>query len=332
LFRSISNSIADAVNALIAQKGLEILEMEETHGWANTVIHRCPIPVIVRLCGPWFAVRDTLPRENMSPENRHRVEREGIAIRNAAGVTSPSDHILIRSEKYYGPINCPKKTIRRPIEVKALAERWALDTCDQNLILFVGRFDRLKGADILINSFAAIARNRPAATLVFVGPDSGLIDDSGRHINFQDYVDQEVAEALRGRIRYVGPLSRTEIERLRRTAYVTVVCSRYESFPNVVVETMAAGCPLVATDVGGIPELVVNQRNGLLVPANDVDALAAAMEKMFDDPDLAVRLGAQAALDCSSSCDSDRVARETVELYSTVIQTSAKNERVPHSY
>jgi glycosyltransferase involved in cell wall biosynthesis len=301
--------------------------MEETHGWADTVIRRCPIPVVVRLCGPWFVLRDIEPLEDRRLENRHRVEREGIAIRNAAAVTSPSDKILTQTEQYYGPLDCPKEVIRRPIEVKPAADRWALNACDHDLILFVGRFDRIKGADVLLKAFTAIARRRSTLKLLFVGPDYGLTDESGHELSFLEFVDREVPPALRERIQYLGHLSEAEIGSLRRTAYLTVVCSRYETFGNVAIEAMASGCPVVATSVGGIPEFIGNQRSGLLVPPNDPDALAQAIAQMLDSPHLAARLGAQAALDCSNSCDPQKVAQQTVTFYSRVVQSSNNRQK-----
>jgi glycosyltransferase involved in cell wall biosynthesis len=82
---------------------------------------------------------------------------------------------------------------------------------------------------------------------------------------------------------------------------------------------MAKGSPIVATDVGGISEILSNNRNGLVAPAADAKALAAAIIKVVDNPDLAVRLGEQAARDCVDKYDPRKIAKQTLDFYSAVI-------------
>jgi glycosyltransferase involved in cell wall biosynthesis len=314
LFRKVSNGIAEVVEKLVQNKDLEIFQMEETQGWARTVIRRVRIPVVVKLDGPWF-----IHGAFDNGRHGHRIEREGEAIRQAAGVTAPSKNVLNLSKTFYGQLNSPTEVIPNPIPVRSEATRWRLDTCDHNLILFVGRFDRHKGADILLRAFAKLAQERPAIRLLFVGPDNGLQLDGSCVINFAEYVDREIPSALRERIEYCGQLSHSEIEKLRVKAYLTVVCSRYENFPNAVVEAMGTGCPTIATDAGGMTEIVFNNRNGLLVPIEDINGLAAAIAKMLDDPTLAVRLGAQAARDCWDWFEPIKMAQRAIDFYSVVI-------------
>jgi glycosyltransferase involved in cell wall biosynthesis len=319
-FRLVSSAIADAVIKLVENNNIEIFQMEETHGWAGTVIRRAPIPVVVKLDGPWFLHGPLHPQENGRPENCHRIEREGDAIHHAAGVTAPSKNVLDLSTEFYGQLKCPTEVIPNPLPPNSReAVRWKLDSCDRNLILFVGRFDCHKGADILLRAFARLAQDRPAIRLLFVGPDVGLKSEGGRLIKFAEYVIQEVPSALRQRIEYRGVLPHNEIEKLRVQAYLTIVCSRYETFANTVLEAMGAGCPTIATNTGGIPEILLNNRTGLLVPAEDISGLAAAIGKMLDDPSLALRFGEQAARDCRDRFMPTKIAQQALNFYSTVI-------------
>jgi glycosyltransferase involved in cell wall biosynthesis len=73
-----------------------------------------------------------------------------------------------------------------------------------------------------------------------------------------------------------------------------VLATRYEELPSVLVEGMAAGLPVVASRVGGIPALVEHDVNGLLVPPGDADALAAAITRVLTEPSTAARLSAAA--------------------------------------
>jgi glycosyltransferase involved in cell wall biosynthesis len=319
LYASISNGIANAVARLVDREKINVFEIEETHGWANTVIRRVSIPIVVRLHGPWFLHRALNPTESGKRENRHRIEREGEAIRRAAAVTAPSNNVLALSQKFYAPLSCPTQVIPNPIPQLSTAPHWKLDTCDRNLILFVGRFDRHKGADVLLRAFVQLAQKRPTLRLLFVGPDVGILDRNGRKLHLADFLHEVVPAPLRNRIDYRGSLSRIEIESLRTKAYLTAVSSRYETFGNVVIEAMARGCPIVATDAGGISEILENNRNGLIAPVDDVNGFAAAMAMLLDDPSLAVGLGEQAARDCGDKFESRKIAQQTVDFYSSVI-------------
>jgi glycosyltransferase involved in cell wall biosynthesis len=78
--------------------------------------------------------------------------------------------------------------------------------------------------------------------------------------------------------------------RLFRAADASLLSSRWENFPHTIVESLALGCPVIATTVGGVPEVVEEGRNGLLVPPDDPAALASAIARFLSEPGLASRL------------------------------------------
>jgi glycosyltransferase involved in cell wall biosynthesis len=311
------NKLADVVENLVQVCNLEIFQMEETFGFGCAVIRRLRIPVVIQVNGPWFLHAHLQAPQSSMRQKLRRIKGEGRAIHNAAGITAPSKDVLERMETFYGRPKCPTGVIRYAITPSG---RWTLDSCDRNSILFVGRFDLHKGADILLRAFTKVAKDRKAIKLLFVGPDHGLQLDGGV-IGLPEYLAQQIPAAVRERIEYLGPLPQFEIEKLRTQAYLTIVCSRYDNFPNTVIEAMAAGCPIIATNTGGIPEMIFHGRNGLLVNVEDVDGLAAAIAKMLDDPTLACNLGEQAARDCLDWFDATKVAEQTVNFYSTVIKS-----------
>jgi glycosyltransferase involved in cell wall biosynthesis len=326
-FRWGSKRLADLAENLVRLRNIEIFQIEETQGFGLAVIRRLQIPVVIQVNGPWFVHAPLQEPQSSKREKLRRIKREGQAIHNAAGITAPSKDVLDRIEAIYGRAKCPTEVIQNPCMPSV---RWTLETCDRNLILFVGRFDLHKGADILIRAFAKVAENRRAVKLVFVGPDVGLPVDGGV-INLLEYLGKEIPLAMRERIEYRGRLPQSEIEKLRTQAYLTIVCSRYENFPNTVVEAMAAGCPTIATNTGGIREMIFHGRNGLLVEVEDVDGLAAGIAKMLDDPALARKLGEQAARDCRDWFDATKIAERTVSFYSKVIECYRERAEVGES-
>jgi glycosyltransferase involved in cell wall biosynthesis len=135
--------------------------------------------------------------------------------------------------------------------------------------LFIGELRALKGVDVLIKALAHIAAVRPVrAVIVGAGAEGDALKALAHRLG------------LDGAVTFPGAMAARDAFPLGRAL---VVPSRAESFPYVVLEAGAAGLPLIATDVGGIPEIVAGTRTELVAP-DSVDALAGAMERVLADP------------------------------------------------
>ena len=114
------------------------------------------------------------------------------------------------------------------------------------------------------------------------------------------------------RVRFSGPLSRDQVLTLYRAADAALSTSAWENLPHSVVEALAVGTPVVATAVGGVPEVVHDGENGLLVATGDVDAIAAAIDRLSRDEALRMTLAAQAAASVAELAESrvlERIVR-----------------------
>jgi len=152
------------------------------------------------------------------------------------------------------------------------------------IVLFVGRLERRKGFPVAVAAFDRIARRYADAQLVVVG------DGADR-----DAVDGLDA-ALRARVHMVGRVSSDDLPRYFRAADIFVAPSTgSESFGIVLVEAMAAGLPVVASDIPGYRDVTRHGVEGLLVPPGDPDQLAEAVMRLFDQPALAQTLGRNGA-------------------------------------
>jgi glycosyltransferase involved in cell wall biosynthesis len=133
-------------------------------------------------------------------------------------------------------------------------------------------------------------------------------------------VDVETAirrEALRDRVEVLPPT--TDIPALMRTAHVFVMSSRWEGLPLAIIEAMMSGLPVVATKVGGVPEIVSENETGLLVPTGDPEALAAALKRILDEPSLAYRMGQAGRRRALARFTEARMLAETNALYARVL-------------
>ncbi len=104
-------------------------------------------------------------------------------------------------------------------------------------------------------------------------------------------------------------------------ATLVAVPSHSEGSPNVVLEAMAAGLPIVANAVGGVPEILEENVTGLMVPAGKPDAMAQAMLRILCDPELGLRLGTAARAQALSHYTPDAYRRELVGIYQNVLRS-----------
>lgn len=145
----------------------------------------------------------------------------------------------------------------------------------------VGRLERVKGFDLLIDAFARASL--PEDVSLVIGGGGPLADE------LQEQAD---AAGIGSRVRIVGALDRPTMAALRSGAIIGVMPSRFEAFGIAALEVWRAGSALVATTHGGPPEFVRDGEDGVLVDAEDVEALAAALRTLIENPALVQRLGA----------------------------------------
>lgn len=328
LLRQQSNQIAAAVQRLVRERSLDVFELEESVGFAGRVIPKVVVPVVVRLHGPWF-LNGTALGVPQDEKFRQRDQLELPGIVNAAVVTGVSKQVLQATREHYG-IELPNaEVIYNPVPPCPPESRWSARECDPDHILFVGRFDRHKGGDTVIDAFARIAARHPTARLSFAGPDRGCRDDAGKRWLLPEYVSAKLPDPrVRARFEWLDLQTHEQIVKLRQRAAVTVVASRYETFGIAAVEAMAAGCPLVSTDAGGLSEIVSDGVNALVARAGDADDLAGKVLSLLEHRDRAVALGDRAVHD-AGRFHPDVIAAQSVALYRRTVEQFKRTGKGP---
>lgn len=193
----------------------------------------------------------------------------------------------------------------RPVDPEATAR--------STKVISAARLSPEKGVDLLLRAFARVHEAIPEATLTVLGaPQQGRED----HAEELEAIRTELG--LDGAATFAGFVAEPESQ--WQDAAVYVQPSRTEGMSLALVEAMAAGLPIVATNVGGTPEAIDHEVHGLLVPPEDVEGLAAAVERLLRDRPLAARLAAaarQRALDVFSA---GRMVEDYAEVYERVIR------------
>jgi phosphatidylinositol alpha-mannosyltransferase len=196
--------------------------------------------------------------------------------------------------------------------------RWQ-DGCPN--ILFVGRLEDRKGLPHLLKAFRLIRKSGQECRLLIVG--SGPQEREARR-----YV---MTRGLQN-VEFLGRVSDHEKTQLFKTA--DIFCSPAtgrESFGIVLLEAMAAGTPIVCSDIHGYKGVVQRGRQAILVPPRDAKALAAGLQELLDDPDLRARMGA-AGLERAMQFSWEHVTAKVEEYYYFVIRRLAAQGQLPAGY
>ncbi|MEO5817799.1 MAG: glycosyltransferase [Gemmatimonadaceae bacterium] len=201
--------------------------------------------------------------------------------------------------------------VASPESVDAL--RRELDVSRDALVVgIVARLHPVKDHATLIKAIALLKPQFPALLLVLIG--SGPLRAELEAL--------AVAEGVESIVRFAG--LRTPPPNLHSIFDVSVLCSLSEGFPNTIVEAMAAGRPVVGTNVGGVPDAVREGVNGRLVPAQDPAALAAALAPLLRDRELRQRLGAAGQRIARAEYSAATVLPRLGALYETLGRSDVK--------
>lgn len=172
------------------------------------------------------------------------------------------------------------------------------------IVLWMGRVSPEKRPDIFV---AVLARLRELAV-----PFEAWVAGDGKLL--ASMIALADREGLSGQIRFLGDV--LHVGDLLDAASVLLLCSDVEGLPNSILEAHSCGCPVVATAVGGVPELIVNGVSGFLAPRGDVASLAARLSEVLANPELALRFAAAGRESSLRGFSVDRMVEGTLRVYS----------------
>jgi glycosyltransferase involved in cell wall biosynthesis len=177
---------------------------------------------------------------------------------------------------------------------------------------YAGRLDRAKGVATLVRAVGAV----PGAILAIAG-------DGPLETDLRALADS----AAPGRVTFLGRVGPSDLARLRDGAMAVVIPSECrENSPLTLTEAFARGCPVIAADVGGLPESVTDGENGLLFRSGGVDALACALRRVISDPALEAHMS-EGASRSAAGLGIDSYVSRLLDLYCSVIDERVTGER-----
>ena len=224
--------------------------------------------------------------ERTDPAGRH-IGRQWEVLRR---LTYPwADALVCQGHRplnyFHSPVRDRGHIIPNPVYISPEQEslRAYLDRdANTRTIVALGSLRKEKGFDILLEAFALMVKAHPdwSLTIFGEGPERGALEVQSRKLEIAGCVN-------------LPGVTNDPLARLAE-GDLFVLSSRVEGFPNALTEAMSVGLPVIATDVGAVPEIICEGINGLIVPSNDIGALSAAMSRLMRDEVDRCRLGSQA--------------------------------------
>jgi D-inositol-3-phosphate glycosyltransferase len=288
------------VDEFVDASMLRILEREPVdllHGnyWlSGAVAHRLKHELDLPLVATFHTLARVKAEAGVDDDSEHRsrVEHEVIACADLM-LASTDDERTQLSSLYDAAIDRIEvvppgvdHTVFSPGDRNAARQRLGIDA--PRVLLFVGRIQRLKGADLAVRTLAAL--DDPKLALVIVGGPSGPDGDAELARIRALAVELGVA----GQIRWVSPRRHERLADFYRAADVCIVPSHSESFGLVALEAAACGTPVVAAGVGGLRSLIDHARTGFLVDGRDPAEYAKPVEQLLSDEIFANEMAADA--------------------------------------
>jgi glycosyltransferase involved in cell wall biosynthesis len=179
---------------------------------------------------------------------------------------------------------------------------------DEFAVLMVGVIRSVKRHEIALRAFQVFLEKHPGAQLLLAGEGP-----------MRERMVELAAElGITGKVRFLG--HREDVPDLMAAADLLLLTSRSEGVPQAVTQALGLGLPVVATAVGGVPELIIHERTGLLVPPEDPHAAAEAMLRVADDAQLAARLGEAGRRHALAEFSLDAMLDNTESLLNALLQ------------
>jgi len=263
-----------------------------------------------------------------NPPLRELIGLETETFTSARYIHAISQDVMYRCIECYGP------TVARTF-VLPLGSREHSFTVpneprsdEQVTVVFVGRLERRKGVDLLLEAAARLLSKHENLRCVLVGKDTENIElgETCWAAFKRKYATQP---GIVSRLTFVGWVEESELQKYYASADICCFPSRYDPFGPVLRGAMAAGKPVVSTRVGGMPGIVEDSDNGLVVEPEDAEGLTTALEKLINDADLRRNMGRRSRELSERHLSIAIVAERILEDYQQIVRQHRSCNQVP---
>lgn len=324
LYKLIKNNVAwdeeysfglrKAIYNIHNKNHLDIVDIPEYNGLAVSFKPPNPFKIIINFRTPRIIVNQYNGITSTFLEKQF-YNFEKRALKNTDIYRTSSNALKTKiSEIYKIPLE-KIKTIRNPMDITPFEKNKKNDTNSDSIqILFVGRLEKRKGIDLVHSAIPDILKLSPKVKIVFVGDaKKGMIN------KFHENIGQLLGKEELEKVFFVGLKDRYELFEIYSHSHIFIFPSLFDNSPNALLEAMAAKLPIVASNCGGVNELIRDGENGLLFPVNNKKGFIKKIKTLIDNPDFANELGIVAKNDIKTIFSPQIIAEKTLTFYKNIL-------------
>ncbi len=302
-------AILKAIKEINSKKRVDLIEIIE--GIPIELLSR-HWPVVVRAHGSDWSFR-RFCQEKGTENDQSLIKAEANSFQKAAAVSAISNHLADHLSEFCQYPRSRIEVIPYPIDTDQFSPSQESNGSSKIFqTMTVGRLEPRKGVHILLKAMPKIWKSFPNVQVVFVGKEAGFKKEE---------MLQMVPVSERGKIIFSDVVPHDQLPKFYRKTDIYVAPTQYETFGYTILEAMACGIPVVASNVGAVPELVEDGVNGFLVPYGDVIALAKGIISLLSDDKERRREMGQKGREKALQYRLDVVGQQMLDLYLKAIHS-----------
>jgi len=290
------------------------LDIVHIHGGAGGILlfRRIPLPVIItaHTNNYLFQYRHL---KILSKKLLYRFEKRSFDL--ADSITVVSSYIRSNLIRDYGVSDAKIHVISNGVAHEVFHPIRVESPLPSHIILYAGRIDKRKGIVFLIEAMAEVFQQRPDVCLWIAG-------SGGRYMHKVETLIRQ--KSMNKYIRFLGFQNSQQLNKLYNMASVCVLPSVIEGFGLTILEAMACGCPVIASDSGGAIDIIRHGENGYLVTYGDTSQLAALILQLIEDETLRSRFETQGKTTAITRFTWKKMARNYIRLYESLSGMKSK--------
>lgn len=309
---------------LIDKFDIQIVEspLWDAEGFVFSLINN--IPLVVRIETPLFKVAE-IQGWTITKDLKFANWMEGEAARRANRIIAISKDIGTLIGNHH---TIPKKMIELcPLGIELPDENQLMNNIQNgnSNALFVGRLEKRKGIETLFKAIPLILEEVPNTQFYIVGRDTNLAPNGG---SYKEYLLKKLDQKYQGNIEFIGYVDNTNLNNYYKNCDIFIAPSLYESFGLIFLEAMAWGKPVIGCNVGGIPDIVENNEDGLLIEPENKNELANAVLKLLRNKELRKKMGTSGRKKVEADFSTKKMAENSYEIYKNIISSQNRNESI----
>jgi len=330
--RPFSAVVPFKIRELNHRRHIDVVHMHATNGYGYALTRRiaCMKPLVVHVHGTTagsMSLRDPTLRYEASAGDRVRkylsTIRERIVWGRADRAVAVSQSIADELHQHYGVSRKALSVVHNGVDARLFTPaqrsraKEQLGLGHKNVVLFVGRLSPVKGVHYLLQAAPGVVDAFENVVFLIVG---GPLYHGKEAVAYLEWLRRlSSARSLKKHVRFLGPVSHTKLPLLYSSADIFVMPSIYEGLPKALLEAMACEAPVVATKTGGVPEVLADNVNGLLVEPGNPKELSDSMVKLLSDRATARQFGVNGRQCVHRKFTWEMTAKKLREIYLEVL-------------